>query len=1136
MQTVGHSSRALSDHLPAKRQKTDHSGNYTPLGFAPPLEDRDNASQARLSKSKRPGSQSVTSAEEKTYEHGVDEYRAVEGIHDPNRRIRDKHRARPPRARLLQLDSSIETNDPIQDLSDESFTDLGLSGHPPLPRGEVHAASRAKPHPFTDSADLAILGTGNKVSKSPGKQDFAHTLNRTKKRLQHSDVNDEVDELAGDSDYIPPRKLNSGQRPHEPAQSSSISTRGDLKPSLAAVRKLAPLEDDPLPLDALIWAPSHIYEASGPSTEEDQPESLVLRSHEDNPSRATLTLHPAVSSGQDRPQYGWFQIHSWKIDRVRTNYNKYLVKVTVPSSLDANLGRTLYLRFHSREDTEKFIRWIRRYSNSNAEPDPKDALEKEFLKQSEEVKKRPSPKAKPGAWAHVDTEASRPSTRRGAVVPAAQSGNRLIDVLGSSSAAGSGTYGYTLSDDDPPEQSRPRRTVRTRRGPSSPEPVPSLDRWTEVHADWDKNWRLPLSFHRTSVEKDDISRLDEGQCLNDNIIGFYLKYLQIQAEKQQPSTSKRIYFHNSFFYSKLKPTTGRHINYDGVKNWTAKVDLFSYDYIVVPVNEHFHWWVAIICNPGKLDSTVVQDAADGPESGDEVEEVSATTLSGNGAAHAPPQDGGDVVVQERRDVTASDDKDGASKPDDPFNLPDSANEHNAKATVSAKVDEPAVALDGDANPTTAKTAPQKGRKRGRKSIGGAQRKYNPADPRIITLDSLGASHSPVCSHLKQYLIAEFKDKKGKEIEYSQPSIGMRATNIPEQNNFCDCGVYLLKYVSEFLDNPDKFIQGILLREHREWDFDASRMRNDIRQLIFDLHGPYQQEQEEAKRQRALAKRKREPSKSEGPVDGSGSSTPNASVERAVSPRKVVGSAALSRRTSPVAGRDASPPATVSETTAPNGTEYPKVPPNEQQTGSSGPAQYDRRTFHVVDNQASQTAAAKAALPQSVQTPARPSRHSQPSPSIEIADDDDLPAEPTQQSPSPSTQASLSVGAGSVQESDDKVVEIRRPPQVKDMQKHRQDRSSSQTAMSAQDSYRKAQTQPADDGKAKESTKLASPVEEAPAPAFPPPPVVRGGPGLKSGNSPYFGMGYTPGDQAKVKKTYKTARRTPNGGTIDLTDE
>ena len=39
--------------------------------------------------------------------------------------------------------------------------------------------------------------------------------------------------------------------------------------------------------------------------------------------------------------------------------------------------------------------------------------------------------------------------------------------------------------------------------------------------------------------------------------------------------------------------------YERVKRWTKKMNIFDKDFIVVPINEHSHWFVAVICFPGK---------------------------------------------------------------------------------------------------------------------------------------------------------------------------------------------------------------------------------------------------------------------------------------------------------------------------------------------------------------------------------------------------------------------------------------------------------------------------------------------------------------------------------------------------------
>ena len=38
--------------------------------------------------------------------------------------------------------------------------------------------------------------------------------------------------------------------------------------------------------------------------------------------------------------------------------------------------------------------------------------------------------------------------------------------------------------------------------------------------------------------------------------------------------------------------------YERVRRWTKKVNIFEKDFVIVPINEHSHWFVAVICYPG----------------------------------------------------------------------------------------------------------------------------------------------------------------------------------------------------------------------------------------------------------------------------------------------------------------------------------------------------------------------------------------------------------------------------------------------------------------------------------------------------------------------------------------------------------
>lgn len=53
--------------------------------------------------------------------------------------------------------------------------------------------------------------------------------------------------------------------------------------------------------------------------------------------------------------------------------------------------------------------------------------------------------------------------------------------------------------------------------------------------------------------------------------------------------------HPSETDASLTPAQKRHAR---VKTWTKHVNLFDKDFIIVPINESCHWFLAIICFPG----------------------------------------------------------------------------------------------------------------------------------------------------------------------------------------------------------------------------------------------------------------------------------------------------------------------------------------------------------------------------------------------------------------------------------------------------------------------------------------------------------------------------------------------------------
>jgi hypothetical protein len=355
---------------------------------------------------------------------------------------------------------------------------------------------------------------------------------------------------------------------------------------------------------------------------------------------------------------------------------------------------------------------------------------------------------------------------------------------------------------------------------------------------------------------EDIKKLDEGEFLNDNLIWFYLRWLQNRLEQEHPDWAKRIFIQNTFFYARLtSPEKGKKgINYAAVERWTARINLLDYDYIIIPVNEHLHWYVAIICNASKLlagaeatdhsqsqgDTEALEDQPIDPEETTKTVPVSA----------ASPKHLSEVANDAKVDVVMKDmsldekrpyDTGESEWPDDnldPATMPrgmpsiphdDPRRENDAAETGSP---EPANVTSDLPVPTTLKTSQTKRSKR--KSIP-TPRKYNPKEFRIITLDSLGTSHTNACTNLKDYLVQEIKAKL--DIDIPRPgSVGTTAKNIPRQNNYSDCGLFLLSYIEMFFKNPDEFVSGILQHEldvDMPWP-NVSKMRAHIRDILLDL--------------------------------------------------------------------------------------------------------------------------------------------------------------------------------------------------------------------------------------------------------------------------------------------------------------
>ena len=450
-----------------------------------------------------------------------------------------------------------------------------------------------------------------------------------------------------------------------------------------------------------------------------------------------------------------------------------------------------------------------------------------------------------------------------------------------------------------PHNDHLRRSTRTYRATTkaSEDPFDELDKappkYSKIHG-LGKPWSKPLIYpkegkKRITVEWSDLKKLDEGEFLNDNLISFYLRFLEQRLGDQKPHVAKKVYFFNSYFFATLTNThkSKKGFNYEGVQKWTRSVDLFTYDYIVVPINEALHWYLAIICNLPALDRSLemLEEHHSSPA---ETEQIGG---SGKAREFRPPspsvepedavgladdsKEEGETEARKSfaemsldndivpptvriRDLEETRDVDSANQPERDQEMLDAQFEDSEPGSTASKGKYPTHAQEWiDDNEETiddlnqSPRARAKSKKQKRKSMPPSITKKDPTKPVILVLDSIGTSRGGTVRVLKDYLREEARTKRG-GMEFDDGQIQGINAKVPQQSNYSDCGLFLLGYVAKFLeDDPREFIASIIARtydEDKDWTkLVPSAMRANIRKQVQQLHETQEEERQSAKK-------------------------------------------------------------------------------------------------------------------------------------------------------------------------------------------------------------------------------------------------------------------------------------------------
>ncbi|KAM5458410.1 putative Ulp1 peptidase [Microsporum audouinii] len=384
-----------------------------------------------------------------------------------------------------------------------------------------------------------------------------------------------------------------------------------------------------------------------------------------------------------------------------------------------------------------------------------------------------------------------------------------------------------------------------------------------------KQWQNPLVYpaigkKKAEVEAHDLDRLRPHEFLNDNLIGLYIRFLEHHLERQHPDFAKRVYFFNSYFFATLTNNSKNQkgINYQGVEKWTRSFNIFEFDYLVVPINENAHWYVAIICNLPSLFSSKVDDGLSGSENagqqgidtseakfidvpsnittgGSKLEIGKSASSDSEAANEGEIQESftsmtlDDIVSGEAKEAEAAAAEDWPDEDENQPSPPTYRKRGRSFLNEAAKHSQPSDVTQPEQPSKTSKAAKKRGKKNRAPGI-----RYDVKQPAIIVFDSLDCPRRPTIGILREYLEEEAQAKRSLTID-SKEIVGMNAKQIPHQPNFSDCGLYLLAYLEKFVQNPDIFVKSVLRKEmNRTKDWPAMKpglFRSRFRKFLLDLY-------------------------------------------------------------------------------------------------------------------------------------------------------------------------------------------------------------------------------------------------------------------------------------------------------------
>ncbi|XP_043962953.1 sentrin-specific protease 6 [Gambusia affinis] len=369
-----------------------------------------------------------------------------------------------------------------------------------------------------------------------------------------------------------------------------------------------------------------------------------------------------------------------------------------------------------------------------------------------------------------------------------------------------------------------------------------------------------------SVTNEDLHCLNDGEFLNDVIIDFYLKYLVLERLKKD---AHRIHVFSSFFYKRLNQRERRSgpdtVNlpiqkrkHNRVKTWTRQVDLFQKDFIFVPINESAHWYLAVICFPGLHGPVLEKNPMylDPPAASGSPGSPAGPQAEENIPDHCRPlsPDGLDCSSEEPSPAVPEepdcDPNESGQNPPGPGRAGAEPQFSSELHRISVCYGDDAFAFSDDQSSCQDECSDDGNTAddTGATETSLASKPVICKQPCILIMDSLrGPTRSNVVKTLREYLEVEWEVRKATQRGFGKEVMKGSSPRVPQQDNFSDCGVYVLQYVESFFENPIPSFH--LPMNLSDW-FPQQRMktkREEIKELILKIKGQQEVDRKESGR-------------------------------------------------------------------------------------------------------------------------------------------------------------------------------------------------------------------------------------------------------------------------------------------------